>query len=76
MWATGFETLRILGPMEDDALGRDNADLRQLWGADDARASLGITVPRFPNFFMLFGPNTNTSHGGSAFLTMEMQVRT
>jgi len=73
VWATGFQTLRILGPME--VIGRDGEDLHELWGTDDARAYLGMTVPRFPNFFMLFGPNTNTSHGGSAFLTMEMQVR-
>lgn len=73
VWATGFETLRILGPLQ--VRGRDGASLHEAWGADDARAYLGVTVPGFPNFFMLFGPNTNTSHGGSAFLTMEMQVR-
>jgi 4-hydroxyacetophenone monooxygenase len=73
VWATGFQTLCILGPME--VIGRDGENLHQLWGTDDARAYLGMTVPRFPNFFMLFGPNTNTSHGGSAFLTLEMQVR-
>jgi 4-hydroxyacetophenone monooxygenase len=73
VWATGFQTLRILGPME--VIGRDGENLHHLWGTDDARAYLGMAVPRFPNFFMLFGPNTNTSHGGSAFLTLEMQVR-
>lgn len=71
--ATGFQTLNILGPM--DIVGRSGCRLREVWGADDARAYLGITVPGFPNFFMLFGPNTNTGHGGSAFLTTEMQVR-
>jgi 4-hydroxyacetophenone monooxygenase len=73
VWATGFETLRILGPL--NIVGRDGVSLHELWGVDDARAYLGVAVPRFPNFFMLFGPNTNTSHGGSAFLTLEMQVR-
>ena len=49
--------------------------LRETWGEEEARAYLGITVPDFPNLFILFGPNTNTGHGGSAFLTLEMQVR-
>jgi 4-hydroxyacetophenone monooxygenase len=73
VFATGFQTLRMLGPLE--VTGRDGQRLREKWGDDDARAYLGITVPAFPNFFMLFGPNTSTGHGGSAFLTTEMQVR-
>jgi 4-hydroxyacetophenone monooxygenase len=71
--ATGFKTLQILGPMQ--IIGRSGRTLRDTWGEDDARAYMGITVPDFPNFFILFGPNTNTGHGGSAFLTTEMQVR-
>jgi 4-hydroxyacetophenone monooxygenase len=71
--ATGFKTLELLGPIE--VTGRSGRTLRETWGEDDARAYLGITVPDFPNFFLLFGPNTSTGHGGSAFLTTEMQVR-
>ena len=71
--ATGFKTLEILGPLE--VTGRAGRTLRDIWGEDDARAYLGITVPEFPNFFMLFGPNTSTGHGGSAFLSTEFQVR-
>jgi 4-hydroxyacetophenone monooxygenase len=71
--ATGFQTLEILGPME--IRGRSGRTLRETWGEEEARAYLGMTVPDFPNFFILFGPNTNTGHGGSAFLTTEMQVR-
>lgn len=71
--ATGFKTLEILGPME--IIGRSGRRLRETWGKDDARAYLGITVPDFPNLFLLYGPNTATGHGGSAFLTTEMQVR-
>jgi 4-hydroxyacetophenone monooxygenase len=71
--ATGFKTLEILGPME--VTGRTGRTLRETWGEDDARAYLGMTVPEFPNFFMLFGPNSSTGHGGSAFLTTEFQVR-
>ncbi|MBA2346985.1 MAG: monooxygenase, partial [Solirubrobacterales bacterium] len=71
--ATGFETLQILGPME--IVGRSRRTLRDTWGEEDARAYLGITVPDFPNLFVLYGPNTTTGHGGSAFLTTEMQAR-
>ncbi len=71
--ATGFKTLEILGPIE--VVGRSGQSLRERWGPDDARAFLGMTVPDFPNFFILFGPNTSTGHGGSAFLSTEFQVR-
>jgi cation diffusion facilitator CzcD-associated flavoprotein CzcO len=37
-------------------LGRDGADLSQLW-KDRPEAYLSISVPDFPNFFMLNGPN-------------------
>jgi 4-hydroxyacetophenone monooxygenase len=36
---------------------------------------LGITVPGFPNFFLIYGPNTNLAHGGSAIFHSECQVR-
>ncbi|UIX31974.1 flavin-containing monooxygenase [Streptomyces sp. GQFP] len=71
--ATGFQTLDMLGPME--IRGRSGASLRETWGPDDARALLGMTVPDFPNFFILFGPNTNAGHGGSHVMSVEMQVR-
>jgi 4-hydroxyacetophenone monooxygenase len=71
--ATGFQTLDLLGSVQ--IRGRSGQTLRERWGEEEARAYLGITVADFPNFFILFGPNTNTGHGGSAFLTTEMQVR-
>ena len=37
-------------------LGRGGADLNQVW-AQRPEAYLSISVPRFPNFFMLNGPN-------------------
>lgn len=71
--ATGFQASRMLAPM--DIQGRDGKTIRGLWGEDDPRAHLGITVPGFPNFFILYGPNTNLAHGGSAFFHSECQVR-
>jgi 4-hydroxyacetophenone monooxygenase len=72
--ATGFSILQMLYPM--DIRGRSGKTLRgQTWGTDDARAYLGITVPDYPNFFILNGPNTNAGHGGSAIHATEFQVR-
>jgi 4-hydroxyacetophenone monooxygenase len=71
--ATGFKVLRVLGPMEIH--GREKASLHEIWGEDDARAHLGITMPGFPNFFCVLGPNTFAGHGGSGILTLELEVR-
>lgn len=71
--ATGFHANRMLWPME--ITGRDGVSLRSIWGEDDPKAYLGITVPKFPNLFVLYGPNTNLGHGGSAMFHGECQVR-
>ncbi len=65
IWGTGFAATRFLAPMT--VTGVDGADLRAIW-ADGASAHLGITVPGFPNFFCIYGPNTNL--GGSSIITM------
>ena len=52
--------------------GRDGLDLRQEWSRG-ARAYLGVTVTGFPNFFMLYGPNTNLGHN-SILVMIEAQV--
>ena len=71
--ATGFKPLQMLAPMEIH--GRSGRTLREVWGPDDARAYLGITIPDFPNFFCLLGPNTFAGHGGSGILTIELEMR-
>jgi 4-hydroxyacetophenone monooxygenase len=71
--ATGFQAGRVLWPM--DIRGRGGLSIREAWGDDDPRAYLGITVPDFPNLFVLYGPNTNLGHGGSAMFLAECQVR-
>jgi 4-hydroxyacetophenone monooxygenase len=70
--ATGFRILEIIGTFT--LRGRSGRTLRDHWGTDDARAHLGLTVPDFPNFFVLFGPNTNAGHGGSQFMSAEIQI--
>jgi cation diffusion facilitator CzcD-associated flavoprotein CzcO len=71
LFGTGFTATEFLAPM--DVEGRDGRTLTAEW-ADGAEAYLGITVPGFPNMFLLYGPNTN--HGtGSALELIEAQAR-
>ncbi len=71
--ATGFQASKMLFPMQ--ITGRDGLTIREIWGDDDPRAYLGITVPGFPNLFLIYGPNTNLAHGGSIIFHTECQVR-
>ena len=56
-------------------VGREGRTLDDVWGHDDATAHLGITVPGFPNFFLMQGPSTGLGHGGSAIFQAESQTR-
>jgi 4-hydroxyacetophenone monooxygenase len=71
--ATGFKVSKMLLPME--IFGRDGRELHEVWGDDDAKAYLGLTVPGFPNFFILTGPNTGLAHGGNQIFMTECGVR-
>ena len=48
-------------------------DLHEVW-AGEARAYLGMTVPGFPNFFAVYGPNTNIVVNGSIVFFSECSV--
>ena len=65
IWGTGFAATSFLAGVT--VTGADGADLHALW-SDGARAHLGLTVPGFPNFFTIYGPNTNL--GGSSIIGM------
>ena len=69
--ATGFRSTEFLAPMVVEGLG--GRSLSCEW-ADGARAYLGISVAGFPNFFMLYGPNTNLGHNSIIFM-IECQSR-
>ena len=69
--ATGFETVRLLSSIE--VSGTMGSSLHQAW-ADGPQAFHGITVPGFPNMFLLLGPNTATGHT-STLLYIEPEVR-
>ncbi|MEJ7931406.1 NAD(P)/FAD-dependent oxidoreductase [Ramlibacter sp. AN1015] len=70
IFATGFESTRFLAPMAVTGRGAERLDQR--W-VDGASAYWGIAVPGFPNFFMMYGPNTN-AHNSIIFL-IEAQAR-
>jgi 4-hydroxyacetophenone monooxygenase len=72
IYGTGFTASKFLTPMR--LFGRDGVELNEMWDGD-ARAYLGITVPDFPNLFMLYGPNTNLVINGSIIVMVECQVR-
>ncbi|HWF00714.1 MAG TPA: NAD(P)-binding domain-containing protein [Caulobacteraceae bacterium] len=72
IFGTGFHASRFLHPMR--IFGRDGVELHDAW-AGDARAYLGITTPGFPNFFMIYGPNTNIVVNGSIIFFSECAVR-
>lgn len=52
--ATGFRVDRFLRPIR--VIGRDGVDLEDVW-KDRPNAYLSISIPNFPNLFMLNGPN-------------------
>lgn len=70
VWCTGFRATEYLRGIE--VVGRDGADLHSTW-AGTPRAHLGMSVPGFPNLFMLYGPNTNQG-GNSIILILEAQA--
>ena len=72
IYGTGFHAARFLTPMK--ITGSGGLDLHERWG-DDARAYMGITVPGFPNLFLLYGPNTNIVVNGSIIYFSECEVR-
>ncbi len=53
--------------------GRGGQRIEELWAKDGARAYLGTMLPGFPNFFMLYGPNTN-NFGGLQIVDFEEMV--
>lgn len=70
VFATGFRTNPFLAPMRIH--GRGGRSLERDW-AHGAQAYLGMTMPGYPNFFMLYGPNTNLGHNSIVFM-LECQI--
>ena len=70
IYGTGFAATEFLAPMR--ITGPGNRDLNTAW-KNGPQAYLGMTVPAFPNFFMLYGPNTNLGHNSIVFM-LESQI--
>jgi cation diffusion facilitator CzcD-associated flavoprotein CzcO len=68
--ATGFASHDFVAPME--IAGRGGRSLSEAW-SEVARAYLGLSVPGFPNMFLLYGPNTNGGTG-SVVNTLECGI--
>jgi 4-hydroxyacetophenone monooxygenase len=69
-YATGFQHNEFVG---FDMTGRDGTSLHGRWGKEPT-AYLGITVPRFPNLFLCYGPGTNLAHSAGLFFHSEFQT--
>ena len=71
VYATGFHAHRFLNPMK--IVGRGGVELHDKWDGN-ASAYLGITMPGFPNFFFMYGPNTNIVVNGSIIWFSEREA--
>jgi cation diffusion facilitator CzcD-associated flavoprotein CzcO len=72
IFGTGFRVTD--NPVADRVRGADGRTLAEQWGDTGMQAYLGTTVARFPNFFMLAGPNTGIGHT-SLVVMLEAQLR-
>lgn len=68
---TGFRATKFLAGLE--VVGLDGVRLSDVW-AGGASAYLGMTVPGFPNMFLMYGPNTNLGSGSIVYM-LERQAR-
>lgn len=71
IFATGFESLDFLQPME--IIGRGGEPLDAAW-KERPKTLLGMVTPGFPNMFLLYGPNTNLGHNSIIYM-VESQVQ-
>jgi len=71
VFATGYNASDSM--VSYNVTGRDGALLNDRW-RDYPRAYLGTTIPSFPNFFVITGPNTGIGHT-SAIFVIESQIK-
>jgi cation diffusion facilitator CzcD-associated flavoprotein CzcO len=69
--ATGFKATQFLHSMNVRVRGKSTT-LHEQWDETGAQAYLGMTVAGFPNFAVVYGPNTNLGHN-SIILMIEAQ---
>jgi cation diffusion facilitator CzcD-associated flavoprotein CzcO len=71
IYGTGFRVVDAASTL--NITGRDGRKLADAW-QDGVEAYRGITVPGFPNLFLLLGPNTGLGHNSVVFM-IESQVQ-
>ena len=71
VYATGFRATDAAAELH--VTGRGGVKLADAW-ADGVEAHRGITIPGFPNLFLLLGPNTGLGHTSVVFM-IETQVQ-
>jgi cation diffusion facilitator CzcD-associated flavoprotein CzcO len=71
IFGTGFHVTD--NPMMSMVRGRDGRSLADVWQGSP-QAYLGMTVPGFPNGFLMVGPNTGLGNNSIVFM-IEAQVR-
>ncbi len=70
--ATGFTANEFLTGINVE--GSKSESLKDVWH-QSPRAYLGMSVPKMPNLFVMFGPNTNVVVNGSITFFSECQSR-
>ena len=70
-YANGFRHTDVLWPLK--IFGSNGIDPRSFWGRRPY-AYLGITVPGFPNFFLIYGPGAHLARGTLIF-NSKLQMR-
>jgi len=72
VYATGYKVQEYISPIE--IRGRGGVEINEYW-QDRPGGYLGVVVPHFPNFFMMYGPGTNLGYNGNLIFNSELQAR-
>jgi len=72
VYATGYKVQEYITPMV--IRGRGGIEINEFW-RDRPGGYLGIVVPHFPNFYMMYGPGTNLGYNGNLIFNSELQAR-
>src|ERR1700761_4663093 len=71
--STGFKVTEMAARL--NITGPDGRRLADVLAHDNPTAYLGLSVPGFPHFFTMLGPNSGPAHGGSVIFQSECQAR-
>ncbi len=65
IYATGYDAVE--GNVGYTIHGKNGYDILDFWN-EYPRAYLGTTIPKFPNLFLIIGPNTGIGHTSAIFI--------